>query len=760
MTIRLLASYGRFSPNTIVTLASGVETDLVAQGNATTDLSGGVPYAHQTPPNSRRNGIAYGIDEVPLGYADSAGNILQLFTGIATPGAPTSPTLTAFAGGLLCSFMAPAANGGTAITGYEVTLSTGQKQLGATTTIAINAPAGVAVTATVKAINGVGLGAISTASASATPTAYSVPAKPGAPTGLTLTAGNNAVTAAWGAAPNNGAALRNTIVTLSNNRSVVVDGSATSATIPTPNGYPVTATARSANREGQGPVSAVSNSVTPTDVAPAEWKSGAVNNPMNTAQATISGKRDFAVDFEIHIGSGDAGEFRFELDNWYVSGQVTNGAYPYTVVELSVQNAGRTVNLPIAFPDSSRSREIAVGDHRIPTQSYLPSALGFSDVTGIPQGTVLRGKAKYQVPAAGNSIVAQAGRVISGVTGTQGVAWDPAVTTMSSTDALAPFSWTGTTPTGMSVAAVPCPRFVCKYITQRAPVVAGVGDSIYQGVGDDQTFSPMGYGSVQRMLRGDGSAAQLRSGLNLARSGITVAGLINDPRLLDLCSLADWAVCNPGTNTLGTTGVAGNLTTAQNDLTTMWAAIKAKLRGWNGVKKVVQSKLLARTRASTTTEAVVVGSITNNALTVSAVTSGTLAVGQAFTGSGVAAGSYLASGSGTSWTVGNINGANVTGVSAQTLTMTGKLWTAADGSDQVAVPGFVAGGTMDQLDAYIEAAVGTKIDAFIPGTSRYGIDKYHHYANGTPVYATKDGDHLSAPLTALQAAEARTVAGL
>lgn len=266
MTIRLLATYGPFSPNTIVTLASGTETTLVAGGNATTDLSGGVPYNYQLPQNTRQNGIAYAPDGTPLGYSDSAGTVLAPFPGISVPGAPTGLALTPIAGGLVAAFTAPAISGGTAITGYELTLSTGQVQVGATTTITINAPA-TAITATVKAINGYGKSAASSASASATPTAYVAPTYPGAPTGLTLTRGDGKVTATWTAAATNGSAIRNTVVTLSNGAVGVAQGSATTIDITTPNGQAVTATARANNSEGPGPVSTVSNSVTPAPIA-------------------------------------------------------------------------------------------------------------------------------------------------------------------------------------------------------------------------------------------------------------------------------------------------------------------------------------------------------------------------------------------------------------------------------------------------------------------------------------------------------------
>lgn len=179
MTIRLLATYRGFKPNTIVTLATATENALVAGGNATTDLSGGVPFDYQLPaPTIVTPKLAIGRDGVAIALVDSAGKIVSTFTGISAPGAPTGLALTAIAGGVLATMTAPASTGGTPIIGYEVTLSTGQVQLGETTTITVNAPAGTPVTATAKAINGYDKSVASAVSNSVTPTGVVVPVAP------------------------------------------------------------------------------------------------------------------------------------------------------------------------------------------------------------------------------------------------------------------------------------------------------------------------------------------------------------------------------------------------------------------------------------------------------------------------------------------------------------------------------------------------------------------------------------------------------
>jgi hypothetical protein len=271
MTIKLLAGYRKFASNTIVTLASATETALVAGGNATTDLSGGVPFNYQPPaPALITPKLVIGRDGVAIGLADSTGKIVSAFAGIAAPGAPTGLALTAIAGGVLATFTAPASAGGTPIIGYEVTLSTGQVQMGETTTVAVNAPAGTAVTATVKTINGFDKSVASAVSNSATPTGVIVPTVPGAPTISSVSGGNATVTAAYAAG-----STGNSPIT-SYDAFLYAAGSQVAAltNVPNPvvftvaqgvaNGTAYTVKVRARNAIGTGALSAASSAVTPT----------------------------------------------------------------------------------------------------------------------------------------------------------------------------------------------------------------------------------------------------------------------------------------------------------------------------------------------------------------------------------------------------------------------------------------------------------------------------------------------------------------
>lgn len=192
ITVRLLSTYQGNSYNDIVRLPDAIANALIAGNNATLNLAGGnnvaPPVLAKVDKGPAR--LLYSASGTFLGLGDSQGNLLLNSSGATTPvgatvpGAPTSLALTAAAGAIIAAFTAPASTGGDPIQWYELTLSNGTVVRGDASPIAAAAPAGAAVTATVRAVNGVGTSAASNTSNSVTPTgvAPSVPA-----TAITLT---------------------------------------------------------------------------------------------------------------------------------------------------------------------------------------------------------------------------------------------------------------------------------------------------------------------------------------------------------------------------------------------------------------------------------------------------------------------------------------------------------------------------------------------------------------------------------------------
>jgi trimeric autotransporter adhesin len=193
-----------------------------------------------------------------LASADSAS--VTPVAPINAPGAPTNVSATPGDAQVSVAFSAPAANGGGAITGYRATCG-GVGVNGTTSPIAVSPLSnGVAVTCTVTATNSAGTSAASAASASVTPTAPAT--VPGAPTGITASAGNAEVSVTFTPPVSNGGS---TILGYAATCGTVTVNGAASPIVVSPliNGVAVTCAVTARNAIGTSAASALSASVTP-----------------------------------------------------------------------------------------------------------------------------------------------------------------------------------------------------------------------------------------------------------------------------------------------------------------------------------------------------------------------------------------------------------------------------------------------------------------------------------------------------------------
>jgi len=163
------------------------------------------------------NGTSYTFQVAAINANGSGGGSdPATATPSTVPGAPTSLTATAGNGQVALSWTAPSDNGGSAITGYTVTINgTPTPIVGTATTYTVTGLTnGTTYTFVVAATNTNGTGANSN-SVSATPGTV-----PDAPTGLTATAGNGQVVLSWTAPASDGG---NPIT----DYAIVINGSAT-----------------------------------------------------------------------------------------------------------------------------------------------------------------------------------------------------------------------------------------------------------------------------------------------------------------------------------------------------------------------------------------------------------------------------------------------------------------------------------------------------------------------------------------------------
>ncbi len=201
---------------------------------------------------------------------------------VTAPGAPTIGTATAGSASATVRWTAPADNGGSAITGYQVkVLDSTETQVGALRTAGATATSlnvtgltnGTAYHFQVAATNSVGAGPFSASSNTVTPgTTVTVP---GAPTIGTATAGNASATVGWTAPANNGgSAITGYQVKVLNSAGTQVGALRTAGATATSlnvtgltNGTAYHFQVAATNSAGAGPFSASSNTVTPNTSA-------------------------------------------------------------------------------------------------------------------------------------------------------------------------------------------------------------------------------------------------------------------------------------------------------------------------------------------------------------------------------------------------------------------------------------------------------------------------------------------------------------
>ena len=235
------------------------------------------------------NGTAYtftvtATNAAGTGPASAASNSV---TPRTVPGAPTIGTATAGNAQATVTFAPPTVTGGSPITSYTVTSNPGGKTAtGTASPITVTGLTnGTAYTFTVTATSAAGTGAASAASNSVTPKTI-----PGAPTIGTATAGNGLATVTFTPPASDGGSP----ITLYTVTSTPGSYTATGTTSPIainglPNGSSFAFTVKATNAAGTGPVSALSNSVVPTNVVPAQpTPLTATVPPTGTAQPTVT----------------------------------------------------------------------------------------------------------------------------------------------------------------------------------------------------------------------------------------------------------------------------------------------------------------------------------------------------------------------------------------------------------------------------------------------------------------------------------------
>jgi titin len=315
------------------------------------------------------------------------------------PGTPLDVTATAGDTIATVSWQAPADDGASPITGYNVTAEPGGVTLGtsATTLVFPGLTNGTAYTFVVQAGNAIGLGPISLPSASVTPLGI-----PGMPTAVIATPGDAQATLTWAAPANTGGEITDYLVIASPGSLMATTTGGTSATVTgLTNGTSYTFVVMAMNAAGTGPASAPSNAVVPCTIPAAP--TGVV--------ASLAGSGEASVTWAAPVDDGGAPILRYTVTaspggatattstgtTVTVTGLTNGTSYSFTVVAANSAGTGpasapSNAFTPITAPAAPTNVSGQPGDQHVTVSWLAPASLspilGYV-VTATPGGVTL-----------------------------------------------------------------------------------------------------------------------------------------------------------------------------------------------------------------------------------------------------------------------------------------------------------------------------------------------------------------------------------
>ncbi len=248
--------YGSISPSGQVSVNNGANQAFSITPAPNCYIAGVTVDTVVQDPSTYSSGT-YTFTNVTASHAISA-----TFASNTAPGAPTAVSATGGWQRATVNFTAPTSTGGSPITYYTVTSNPGSiTATGTGSPITVTGLTnGITYTFTVTATNAVGTGPASYPASNQVTPGYG----PGAPTGVTATAGNAQASVSFLAPSSNGGSAITGYTVTSNPGGITATGTGSPLTVsPLTNGTAYTFTVTATNANGTGQPSAASNSVTP-----------------------------------------------------------------------------------------------------------------------------------------------------------------------------------------------------------------------------------------------------------------------------------------------------------------------------------------------------------------------------------------------------------------------------------------------------------------------------------------------------------------
>jgi hypothetical protein len=314
---------------------------------------------------------------------------------------------------------------------------------------------------------------------------------------------------------------------------------------------------------------------------PAPLRTGVTNNRIFTG----SESRTLPACFTRwqYVVAADASEMRLSNNGWKLeTGGEQDVGNDFTIADQSIEIGGVTV--PVTY-SGGRSLVVTNGGLDIQSDAISPASFGLSK---FDYGTVLWIKTRISLASSAHHIPYSSENVGStnsgGASGSQVSWYDPANTTVSSTDTAGVYTTTGTSPSTRvsGYRSIIWSRFV-----NDGKSFVTVGDSIAQNINDGGTpYSVHGGGYVQRSMH-SATGTDLLPNLNLARSGSGSGAIVgSNTKIRQLYKYARLGIDEYGTNNMDTT-------TLRTDLQAIWSHMRAA-----GIEKIVRMKYLPRTTST------------------------------------------------------------------------------------------------------------------------------------------------------------------